>query len=720
VAAFHRLPLRDSIRFRLPLVVVLVLTPVTMAFLWTADRQLNRILIAAGGERAQAVADQLAGLMSENAARGLAQVQRIAREPALSGYLGAPDEAHRATAVSVLQALAADGQPPAVLLDAAGHEVLSGASPRASSPEFSRDVLATAGTAGIGPFVNVGGQPEAAVVADVGASPRLGALVVTRRLSTAPNAGLISRLVGDGATVAMGSGSVWTNFTHLVAAPPMDVARRRVAEYPGEKGEAQLGAMSPVRGTPWGVVVAFPESVLVAPAHGVVGTTGFIAVLFVALAAGIVALVTERFVSPLKDLGAASEAIAAGNYGTRIDTSQRGELAQVAGAFNTMAARVEETHAALDARVRERTASLETALRELDRFFSVSIDLFCIAGFDGRFHRVNDAWRTVLGWDPEELTSRPYVEFVHPDDRQATVGEAVRLADGQRVVSFENRYRHKDGSYRWLRWVSAPVPEDGLIYASARDVTREREVARELETRVTELADANQELESFSYSVSHDLRAPLRHITGFAALLERSAGEELAERDRRYLQTITGAAQRMGLLIDDLLALSRTGRVPLATRRVNLTEVVEAAQRDVADDLDRRQVDWAIQPLPEVDGDPDLLRVAFVNLLSNAVKYSAPRARPRIEVGVCVADGRTAVFVRDNGVGFDPQYAHKLFGVFQRLHSSDDFDGTGIGLATVRRIIRRHGGDVWAEGALDQGATFYVTLPHLASGGGTA
>jgi light-regulated signal transduction histidine kinase (bacteriophytochrome) len=247
-------------------------------------------------------------------------------------------------------------------------------------------------------------------------------------------------------------------------------------------------------------------------------------------------------------------------------------------------------------------------------------------------------------------------------------------------------------------------------------VTPERELTAELATRVTDLAAVNQELESFSYSVSHDLRAPLRHITGFAALLERSSGESLDEHSRRYLTTITGAATRMGALIDDLLSFSRMGRSALSARPVDLRAVVEEAKREVENGDGGQPVEWVLHPLPAATGDPEMLRVVFVNLLANAVKYTAPRPAPRVEVGFADHPGGPAVFVRDNGVGFDPQYADKLFGVFQRLHSSDDFEGTGIGLATVRRIVQRHGGQVWAEGAVDRGATFYVSLPSMPRG----
>jgi light-regulated signal transduction histidine kinase (bacteriophytochrome) len=231
--------------------------------------------------------------------------------------------------------------------------------------------------------------------------------------------------------------------------------------------------------------------------------------------------------------------------------------------------------------------------------------------------------------------------------------------------------------------------------------------------RTAELDAANKELEAFSYSVSHDLRAPLRHISGFAELLQNHLKDHIDDKARRYLHTITSSAGRMGRLIDDLLAFSRIGRSQLAPQRVRLGDITREAREEIIaqNGVGTRTIQWQIDELPDVQGDPAMLRQVMVNLLSNAVKYSAPRPTARIEVGSRREKDEVVVYVRDNGVGFDMQYADKLFGVFQRLHRADEFEGTGVGLANVGRIIRRHGGRVWAEGQVDQGASFYFSLP---------
>ncbi len=227
-----------------------------------------------------------------------------------------------------------------------------------------------------------------------------------------------------------------------------------------------------------------------------------------------------------------------------------------------------------------------------------------------------------------------------------------------------------------------------------------------------QLRTANQELEAFSYSVSHDLRAPLRHIDGFVDLLRKQAVDKLDERERRYLNIITSSAHEMGMLIDDLLIFSRMSRIELRRVRVASNSLLDDALNGVQNDVNGRQINWKIGPLPEVEADAAMLRQVWVNLISNAVKYTRTRGQAEIEVGCQNGSDDELIFsVRDNGVGFDMQYVHKLFGVFQRLHRSDEFEGTGIGLANVRRIITRHGGRTWAEGKPDAGATFYFSLP---------
>jgi PAS domain S-box-containing protein len=483
--------------------------------------------------------------------------------------------------------------------------------------------------------------------------------------------------------------------------------------------------------------------------------------------------------------------------------------------------------------------------QERERFFAVSPDLMCVAGFDGYFKSLNPAWEVLLGHSREELLARPFVEFVHPDDRAATAARMEAMLAGAPVTAFENRFCRRDGDYRWFSWNAIPVTGDQLVYATARDITAQKAdqerlrqseehvrsiidtahdafvaidsdglvcgwnaraestfgwtradvlgqrlselivppqfreaheagLRRFLETRqgpvmnrnieltaldrggrefpieltiwpvragagysfnafardITErkraedsilalntelganaaqLQEANRELEAFSYTISHDLRAPLRHIDGYARMLKEDAAQ-LEPELRRYLDAIGTSARTMGMLIDDLLAFSRLGRKPVDRVPIDMTGIARSALHELGSDASAAAV--VLGDLPEAHADPVLLKQVWINLLSNALKYSAPRGTSaRVELSG-ERDGAVARYrIRDNGVGFDMRYADKLFGVFQRLHSQDEFEGTGVGLAIVQRIVARHGGRIWAEAEPGRGATFTMELP---------
>ncbi|KRG70602.1 sensor histidine kinase [Pseudoxanthomonas dokdonensis] len=297
------------------------------------------------------------------------------------------------------------------------------------------------------------------------------------------------------------------------------------------------------------------------------------------------------------------------------------------------------------------------------------------------------------------------------------------LARGRELWDFEVRQQTQDEVSRVVlinsRRMHLPDSEEPVALLTVSDVTAQKvheqrvaDLNEQLQTKVQQVTEVNRELEAFSYSVSHDLRAPLRHVAGFADKLSRHLGEAADEKSLHYLGIIGSSAKRMSRLIDDLLVYSRLGKTALRHQAVDMHSLVEETRGMLSSGEGNADVEWQIPALPVVPGDENMLRQVWSNLLGNAVKYSSKRAHPKVTVGYeQQADGSHHFSVSDNGTGFDMNYASKLFGVFQRLHKADEFPGSGVGLATVRRVLTRHNGQIWAEAVPDQGATFHFTLP---------
>jgi len=337
----------------------------------------------------------------------------------------------------------------------------------------------------------------------------------------------------------------------------------------------------------------------------------------------------------------------------------------------------------------------------------------------------NAAFAELYGYNPDEDQHVPLDQIGNGAWTDTALMQ--RLSDvmtrDRELWDYELTQRTVDGVDRFVvinaRRIEQPDSDDPALLLTVSDITaralveqKVSELNRQLEGKVEQISDVNRELEAFSYSVSHDLRAPLRHISGFAGKLEAQLGDQADDRVRHYIDVISSSSRRMAQLIDDLLVFSRLGRGALRLQPVDMQSLVDEARALVEADASGRRIDWRIAPMPIVIGDENMLRTVWQNLLGNAVKYTGNCEVARIEVGLDrTAAGDYEFSVRDNGAGFDMQYASKLFGVFQRLHRASEFPGNGIGLANVRRIIARHGGRTWAEGEPNVGATFHFSLP---------
>jgi len=354
-----------------------------------------------------------------------------------------------------------------------------------------------------------------------------------------------------------------------------------------------------------------------------------------------------------------------------------------------------------------------------NRFFTLSLDMLAIADFDGYMLQLNPTWEKTLGFSEDELKSRPGPDFVHSEDRPAMIEQMERLRDGASTTYFEGRYRCKDNSFRWLGWTAAPFPAERLIYIFARDITQRKineqkieSLNAQLKQRVQELTDINSELEAFSYSISHDLRAPLRSMQGFADALLDEQGDQLDHTGKEYAQRIVSSAKYMDALLNDLLDYSRLSRAELERESVDLqTEVAELITQLSCDIQQRHAAVKAEVNGVKVSAHAGTLRQILSNLVCNALKFSHPERPPIVCVRSEKRERAVRIWVEDNGIGIAPEHCDRIFRLFERLHTSQAYPGTGIGLALVRKGAERMGGSAGVESVSEQGSRFWVELP---------
>jgi PAS domain S-box-containing protein len=516
-------------------------------------------------------------------------------------------------------------------------------------------------------------------------------------------------------------------------------ATEGVVRAKGVDGVDRIFGVSAVAGLPWFVLAGLPEEIVFAPARARLMQTGALLALIVGIVMALAWGFVTRLSKPIRAIAEAVGARAEGGVEANIPVAGPIEVAHVARELNRMIA-IQRRQADEDRRMK---AELETAnrqLRESEERLNFALRKSHTGGWDldlvdHTAHRTLEHDR-IFGYGSllPQWTYEMFLEHVLPEDR-AEVDRRFREATAaQTEWSFECRIRRVDGEVRWILATGEHQRDEAgqtrRMAGIVQDVTERRRAEQEirdlnasLERRVAErtqqLEASSKELESFSYSVSHDLRAPLRAIDGFSRMLTEDCSERLDTEGRRLLAVIRENSQRMAQLIDDLLDFARLGKKPLACSAIDMTALAGKVYRELRAADPQGEAEFELAPLPQGWGDSAMLRQVLVNLLSNALKYVSRERAPRIEARGWTEGDQNIYCVKDNGVGFDMKYYDKVFGVFQRLHSASEFPGTGVGLAIVQRVVQRHGGRVWAESKLDEGSSFYFSLPKTATGGFT-
>jgi len=461
----------------------------------------------------------------------------------------------------------------------------------------------------------------------------------------------------------------------------------------------------------------------------------------ISIAAGLFGLFFARtIIRPVRKLVAGADEIGGGNLEHRVGTASKDEIGGLSRTFDRMAAALSDK----ETQLREYTTQLETSNKELEteiaerkrteetlrqseekyRTLVTNIpDITWTTDSEGNTTFISPSVVNVYGYTSEDIYAdhELWLGRIHPDDIDRVMKTFQALFTENKKFDIEYRVQRKDGVWVWLHDRSMNTYEnEGKRYADGvfSDITErkraEEEINKlneELKRNIVQLEVANKELEAFSYSVSHDLRAPLRAIDGFSRVVLEDYTGKLDDEGKRYLNIIRSNTQKMGQLIDDLLLFSRLGRQELRASGIDMGKLAKAVSEELKLAVPERKLKFTINTLIPAQGDQAMIRQVLVNLLSNAVKFTRPKENATIEIGGGREGNENIYYVKDNGVGFDMQYVDKLFGVFQRLHSAAEFEGTGVGLAIVQRIIHRHGGRVWAEGKVGDGASFYFSLP---------
>ncbi|HVW15579.1 MAG TPA: PAS domain S-box protein [Mucilaginibacter sp.] len=629
----------------------------------------------------------------------------------------------------------------AELADSAFKTILRSDKSAAGVPVSLKDVLAYThigpDSAWAGKFYYVKGATYYPIIASVTKNKHIiGYLVCWKILPASQKAvDQLSQLMGSGANLYIGNrdGSFWTNTIKPISGLHLNTKTTRGPfTFRNADGQNMIAAVQPVAYSDWLTVIGFPENSLLN------GISDFMKWIFlfgiILLGIGVFAawLTSRGITRPLNKLTAAATAMSAGDYSSHVpvEVDRGDELGKLAGAFNVMEQYVQQTYEELEAMVDERTAALseeiklreksEAYLRESRQRYHLMINeikdyAIIMLDAEGKVLVWNRGAERIKGYKEKEILGKSFSLFYTPEDAENNKPQGLlRRAAREGRAEDEGWRVRKDGTKFWANVVLTPIYNEAKLTGFAkitRDITVRKKLEDQVVMRSAQLEASNKELEAFSYSVSHDLRTPLRAVSGYSVMLKEDYEGKIDSEGLRIINNIIINARIMGTLIDELLAFSRLGKKELALTNVNMEQLARMVTDELLHNETEDKYHISIVALPPATADQAMIKQVLMNLLSNAVKYSSKRTNPEIEIGGSEDENETVYYVKDNGVGFDMAYAGKLFGVFQRLHSQEEFEGTGVGLALVKRIIDKHKGKVWAEADEDKGAKFYFSLP---------
>ncbi|MDB5152016.1 MAG: hypothetical protein JWR54_767 [Mucilaginibacter sp.] len=748
---------RLSIQRRLPLLICAFLLSSIVLYGFANYYSLRKATLTMGRDRLSLLTDQMGSMLSQSAQLMAKEAHMAALQKSVIQYLKSGGKESRKEALNELDKLRKDSTYVLMeLLNTNFTPVLRSDKSAIDINVNMKNVFsftdAAIDSGKLGKIYNVKGPMYYPVIAPVTDNKHiLGYVMYWRLLFSTPKAvEQLSQIMGTGAGLYIGNtdGSLWTNMTRSLHGPPFKTSHiRDVIEYNDPDNGVMIAKAQLIAHTDWLVVIEFSEQRMMDSVSGFMKWIIIFGMILTSVGILSAWVMSRNITRPLNQLTAAATAISHGSYlfPISIDVDRNDELGDLAHAFNIMTMNVQQTQQGLEERVRERTAELseEINLRKIsEEFLRVSrqrylllveeVKDYAIIMLDanGKVLLWNKGAEKIKGYSEEEILGKPSSLFYTEEDiKNNKPQQLLEKATKEGRAEDEGWRVRKDGSRFWADVVyTAIYDEDKKLMGFAkitRDITErkkleeeQRIISAELEERVKEVAirtlqleTSNKELEAFSYSVSHDLRTPLRAINGYSIMLKEDYQAKLDAEGNRIIRNIITNAKMMGKLIDDLLSFSRLGkkeliRTPVDMRLLATNVVNELLQNELEKDY---RINIGL--LSPAEADQGMIKQVLINLVSNALKYSSKKENPEIEIGSKDEQAQTIYYVKDNGVGFDMAYAGKLFGVFQRLHSQEEFEGAGVGLALVKRIIDKHKGEIWAEGLENIGATFYFSLP---------